>query len=490
MKFISLLALLLSLTLSANASLQFDTNCILAYKKIMNLELGAGRKLLVKERLEVPGNQIPLLLDNYIDFFTLLSGEKQGDYDRFKKNMQLRLNALSTGDRSSPWYNYAQGEVNLQGALIKAKFQDYWSAAWEIKHASFFLQDNFKKFPDFIPDNNGRGLLIALFGSFPPGLKTAVGFLGMEANTTEGIQLMETTMKRLQSGKYAYLYDESALYLSFIQSSITDSPDNYNRCIERCKQIDSQSLLKAYVIGYVALRTGHSDVAISVLNARPVGAQYVPFAQLDYLSGIAHLNKMDSDASTYFYKFLNENQGISFIKDAYLRIAYSAYLVHNEIAYRGNLKKVIYQGFAYSEKDKQALREANAGIAAEPLLRARLSYDGGYYDKALAYLTAINIESLHEERAKLEYLYRLGRIYEALNKTADAMHYYFLAANRGQNSPYYFAANAALHLAMIYEAEHDFPHARNFYRLCLDMKEEEYKSGIDNQARDGLKRMK
>ena len=70
------------------------------------------------------------------------------------------------------------------------------------------------------------------------------------------------------------------------------------------------------------------------------------------------------------------------------------------------------------------------------------------------------------------------------------MHYYFLAANRGQNSPYYFAANAALHLAMIYEAEHDFPHARNFYRLCLDMKEEEYKSGIDNQARDGLKRMK
>jgi len=43
---------------------------------------------------------------------------------------------------------------------------------------------------------------------------------------------------------------------------------------------------------------------------------------------------------------------------------------------------------------------------------------------------------------------------------------------------------------MIYEAQHDFSHARNFYRLCLDMKEEEYKSGIDNQARDGLKRMK
>lgn len=490
MKFISLLALLLFSGYSSKASFLFDPNCVMAYRKIMNLELGAGRALLLKERREVPANQIPLLLDNYIDFFTLLSSERRADYDRFRHNMQLRLDALERGDASSPWYNYSQGEINLQGALIKARFQDYWSAAWEIKHAASFLDDNFHRFPDFIPDNNGRGLLMALFGSFPPALRTAVGLLGLEANTTEGIRLMETTMKRLQTSKYAFLYDESALFLSFIQASVTENPQNFSLCSERCKPIDARSLLKTYVLSFVAIRTGHTDYAIAALNSRPSGEGYAPFPQLDYMAGVARLNRMDSDASVYFQRFLTETRGVNFIKDACLRIAYSYYLQHNDTAYRTYLQKVLTLGYAYSEKDKQALREATAGIAAEPLLEARLSYDGGYYEKALSYLTPLNVESLHEERAKLEYLYRLGRIYEALGKTGDAIHYYQDASLRGKNSTYYFAANAALHLAMIYEIQHDTARARQYYKLCLEMKEEEYKTGIESQAKEGLRRVR
>lgn len=490
MKFCSILAVLLFFNLTSRASFQFDPNCIQAYKKIMNLELTAGRALLVREHREVPGNQIPLLLENYIDFFTLLSGERQADYDRFKKNMKLRLEALAGGDASSPWYNYAQGEINLQGALVRAKFQDYWSAAWEIRHAASFLDDNFHRFPDFIPDNNGRGLLMALLGSFPPALRTAVGLLGMEANTAEGLKLMETTLHQLESGKYSFLYDESALFLSFIQTSVTESPQNFSLSTARCRSIDEASLLKAYVLGFVAIRTGHADYAITVLGSRPRGENYAVFPQLDYMMGVARLNRLDTAATGYFRQFLAETQGTSFIKDAWLRIAYSSYLQHNDAACRASLKKTLTQGYAITEKDKQAVREAQAGIAAEPLLRARLSYDGGYYEKALGYLNAVTIESFREERARLEYLYRLGRIYEALSKTGEAIHYYLEASSRGKNSPYYFAANAALHLALIYESQHESAHARQYYKICLEMKEEEYKTGIDNQAKEGLRRLK
>lgn len=456
----------------------------------MNLELKEGRLLITKERIDNPSNQIPLLLENYIDFFTLLSGERRADYDRFKVNMQVRLAALAEGDKNSPWYNYSQGEINLQGALIKAKFQDYWSAAWEIRHAASFLKDNQHAFPGFTPDNNGRGILMALLGSFPPNLKLAMGALGLEGNTLAGISLMETTYSQLQSGKYAYLADETALFLSFIQASVTENPATYALCMERAKRIDSGSLLKAYVTGYVALRTGHTDKAIAILSSRPSGPEYAPFAQLDYMMGMARLNRMEPDARVFFQRFLAGNTGISFIKDAWLKIAWTWYLEHNMAASKQALSQVLTPATLYTEKDRQAVKEASAGIENESLLRARLSYDGGYYERALSFLSSLSVDSFRSSRAKLEYLYRMGRICEALGRTGPSIHFYLETINLGRSSAFYFPANAALHLGMIYEAARDRSTARLYYKTCLEMKEQEYRTSIENQAREGLQRIK
>lgn len=490
MKVLALLVISILSCQQTKASFLFNATCIQAYKKIMNLELKEGRLLVNKARKEDPANQIPLLLENYIDFFTLLSAERQGDYDRFKKNMQLRLNALAGGDRSSPWYNYTQGEINLQGALIKAKFQDYWSAAWEIRHAESFLEDNQRKFPDFIPDNNGRGILMALLGSFPPSLRLAMGAMGLGGNTAAGIRLMESTYTRLLAGKYAFLTDESALFLSFIQASVTEDPETYMLCMQRARLIDSGSLLKAYVTGYVALRTGHTDKAIEILGSRPAGPEYAPFPQLDYMMGMARLNRIDPEARSYFQRFLAETAGISFVKDAWLKIAWTFYLEHNMAASKQALTQVLSAGPAYTEKDKQAVREASAGIEDESLLRARLSFDGGYYEKALTSLSALSVDSFRSSRSRLEYLYRMGRIHEAMGKTGPAIHFYLQTVDLGRNSPFYFSANAALHLGMIYEAAKNRNTARVYYQSCLEMKEQEYRSSIENQAREGLQRIK
>ena len=59
-----------------------------------------------------------------------------------------------------------------------------------------------------------------------------------------------------------------------------------------------------------------------------------------------------------------------------------------------------------------------------------------------------------------------------------------------QQSPYYFAANAALQLGIIYEKQADFKKAAEYYELAQSMENVEYKNSINQKAKAGLNRIK
>jgi tetratricopeptide (TPR) repeat protein len=92
-------------------------------------------------------------------------------------------------------------------------------------------------------------------------------------------------------------------------------------------------------------------------------------------------------------------------------------------------------------------------------------------------------------RDKIEYYYRLGRIYDKLNKTSDALLNYQKAINIGKTSRYYYAANAALNIGRIYEEKHDFKKATEYYNQTIDIKDHDQKGSLDNEAKAGLKRV-
>jgi hypothetical protein len=55
---------------------------------------------------------------------------------------------------------------------------------------------------------------------------------------------------------------------------------------------------------------------------------------------------------------------------------------------------------------------------------------------------------------------------------------------------WYFAENAALQSGIIHEQNKDYNNAAKCFRLCLSMKNTEYKNSLDQKARLGLKRIK
>ena len=92
-------------------------------------------------------------------------------------------------------------------------------------------------------------------------------------------------------------------------------------------------------------------------------------------------------------------------------------------------------------------------------------------------------------RDKIEYCYRLGRIYDEISKDEFALKFYQSAIDLGKNERYYFASNAALRMAFIYEKKKDLSKAKLFYNTALSMRGHDYENSIENKAKEGLRRI-
>jgi tetratricopeptide (TPR) repeat protein len=254
-------------------------------------------------------------------------------------------------------------------------------------------------------------------------------------------------------------------------------------------ELDDRSLLKSYLKGNVAAKTGHNDEAIAFFEAGPKSGEYLKIPSLDYLLGCAKLSRMDKDSPAAFENYVKEFRGTNFIKDAYLKLAYYYLLQNDQGKYDYYIKLVKTKGYNTDGKDQEALFEANDVKPDIDLLKARLYFDGGYYAKALAELAGKDENSFKLLRDKIEFWYRLGRIYDKTGKFNDAIANYQKAINLGKETKYYFAANSALNIGLIFEQKRDFKRAGDYYNQALGMHDHQYQNDVDNDAKAGLKRI-
>jgi len=225
------------------------------------------------------------------------------------------------------------------------------------------------------------------------------------------------------------------------------------------------------------------------LEAAPKSADYIKVPSIDYMLGCARLNRQDNTPPAPLFDYVKEFKGINYIKDAYLKLAYYYLLQNDEAKFNYYINEVKTRGNATDEKDQQALWEANDAKPDLDLLKARFYFDGGYYSKALSQLAGKDANSFKLLRDKIQFYYYLGRIYDKTDKTTDAIVNYQRAMNIGKETKYYFAANAAFFIGRIYEEKKDRARAADFYDQALSMKDHQYQTDIDNDAKAGLKRV-
>jgi tetratricopeptide (TPR) repeat protein len=470
---------------------EFNSVCQQAYHSILQLRLKDGEALIAKARQQNPNNLIPLLLESYIDFFTLFLNEDPALYKVRKPALDHRLELLKEGPQSSPFYDYCLSEVYLHKAVIEMKFSEMWSAAWDIRRAYQHIKDNRKNFPAFSPGAFMYGCLQAVTGTIPNGYKWLTNLLGLKGSLSAGMRTVHEfaygndPWAKLMSNESAFVYCYLIYYLEnkkdaalqFIKDKHLDLVNNH---------------LLAYMAANLAKNNQETELAKTIILNRNLSDAYFVTPVWDFEMGFIKLHHLEiQEAILYFNRFISNFKGKFYVKDVYQKLSWCYYLEGNRSAADNARINVLKRGSTDADADKQALREAKSGRWPDPLLlKARMLNDGGYNNEALSLLKNKTFNNFSKVEEKLELAYRLARVYDDLGKDKEAIPYYLQAIQWGESRPEYYAHRAALQLGMMYEKIGEKSKAIAYYEKCLTITDNEYKNSLDQKARSGIARCK
>jgi tetratricopeptide (TPR) repeat protein len=492
MKIVLSLLLMLTFCIASSAEKKFDFNleCQRAYQEILKLKLESAQALLNAEKIKSPDNLVPFLLENYIDFFILFFNEDPAEYKRRLPKREKRLSMLEQGPQNSPYYLFSSALVHFQWAVIKIKFGHNWDAGWEFRRSFLQVKNNTRKFPDFVPNTLFRGAMQVAAGTIPDGYRWLSNMLGIKGSIGAGMQQLRSF---LDSGDpMARLYREEAIfYYCYLSYYIENEKEAVLRFVYEQKLDLVNNHLFAYLGANLNTHSQRAETALEILNNRNNSPAYFHSPVWDLQKGYILLYKGSDDAVIYLERFVRNFKGRYYMKDALQKISWYYYL-------KGDIAKATYyrkqipgRSTSDSEADKQAHKEAVAGTWPDTLLlRARLMSDGGYHRAALGLLHGKSAAHFARSTDKLEFTYRVGKIYDDLGRHTEALKFYLEAVKLGRNSKEYYAARAALQIAFIYEARKDCNQALQWFAACTAMKDHDYKNGIDQRAKAGMKRCK
>ena len=483
--------LLVGFAASAKKHFTWSPNLKKAYKKVLALRFEEAEALIVQERMQDGENLMVYHVENYLDFFRVYINEEEAEFERLEENKDRRLDKIKDGDENSPYYLYLQATTRLHWAMARLKFEEYATAAFEVNKAFKLLTKNVEKFPDFMPNKKELGILHAAVGTIPDNYRWMVEMLSsLEGTFEQGKRELEEVIVYAQRNDFIYEEEIYVLY-SYLLLHLGNDANASWKIINTGKLNPQKSLMGTFIMANIAMRTGRGDDAIAILKNRPSGGAYHSFYYLDYMLGLAKLQRLDRDADVYLKKYVNRFGGKNFIKDAYQKLAWHALLFNNQSEYQRYNNLVKSKGTTVVGSDKSALKEAKAGeIPNTYLLKARLLFDGGHFQKAYDLLSTQCETDFKTKKTQLERSYRMGRITHELQQYRYALGFYQTTIDEGKNEGWYFACRAALERGHIFEKQGKIADAKAAYNLCLSIKPDEHKTGLHQQAKAGLGRLK
>lgn len=477
----------------SNAEKVFDYNatCQQAYISITSLRLNEGQQLINQAKQQNADNLIPDLLESYIDFFVLFFNEDAAEYKKRKINFSTYLDRVDDGPESSPFYNYCRTVIYLQKACVEIKFGERWSSGWDFRKAFNLIKDNRKAFPNFSPNNMIYGPMLVAAGTVPDGYKWLASLFGVKGSIKNGMQIMESFVNGTDQWQKLFA-NEAAFYYCYILFYIDNKPAEAMQFINQKKLDVVNNHLVAYMATNLAINNKQTEYAKNVIMHRNTSSAYMYTPVWDFEMAYIRMHHLEiPEAIASFEKYTSNFKGKFYLKDAYDKLSWCYYLLGNNTAAEQVRQKVLQFGGTDTDADKQA--EKNAKSGAWPnllLLKARLLSDGGYNNEALALLVGKSANDFSKTEEKLEFAYRVARIYDDLNRDDDAIKAYQLAINIGTNRQEYYAARASLQIAFIYEQQGKKDEAIAYYQKCLDMDDHDYKDSIDQKAKAGIARCK
>ncbi|MCX6331086.1 MAG: hypothetical protein NTZ82_00455 [Bacteroidetes bacterium] len=461
------------------------------YESITSLKIPEARNLIAIEKTKNPDNLVYPVLDSYADLYQLFFNENSNDYKIFYPQFEKRIDVLKKGPKNSPFYLYSLGLLHLHKAIAAIRFDRNLDAALEFRKAYFNFKENIQLYPKFTPNNLYFGVLTTVIGSAPANYQWMLNFLGFNGNIIKGNELVLSYINSKDEFSKICLNEALLIYPYLIMNFEGDTKKTFD-FIEHTNYDFKKNHIHAYMATNLYLNHQQSTKALEITNGLEFSSAYLNIPFWNYEKGFAYLNQMKLDlAQKELLDFIKNFKGNFYIKDAYEKLSWIAYLQNDMKQANEFRNEVIIHGSQITDADKLAYQNAISGVWPNILLlKARILSDGGYQKQALSSLsdkTTLDFQSLTD---KAEFSYRLARIYDLMGDEAQAIKYYKSTLVKGANLPAYFASRAALQLGLLYESHKNYKDALDYYSICLGMKNHAFKNSIDQKAKSGMLRCK
>ena len=430
-------------------------------------------------------------LENYIDYLSLFISEDIRTFETLSDNKSDRLSQVEKLPKSEPYRLYMIANINLQWALSRLKFGEYSTAGLEFIRAYRAIEENQQQFPDFLPNQITLGAIHAMIGVVPDKYQWMLKMINLSGSVAQGKQELSQALELTNNDtQYKVFRQEILFYHALINMNFYDKTTNLDTLNQLLAEENPDNLLLKYMTINLLMRTGKNDVALGAFSSIDSLNQYYPFYYLEYLKAECYLRRMDMpNASDSYQDFIQNFAGTNYLTDAHRKLAWCSLLAGDTTAYFAHLTEITTSETEVGI-DKEAKREAQQKTVPNvSLIKSRLLFDGGYYDKAYSELIEMNLTKLTNEQ-KLEREYRLARIYDKTEQWQKAITAYRKTMAMGKTSKNYFAGNSALLLGNIFETKADTLSAIQAYEQCLDLDFEVYRNSIQTKARQQLKKLK
>lgn len=471
---------------------EYNTTCQQAYQELTALRLVTGKALIEQARRQNPDNLVPDFLESYIDFFELFFNENPKEYAVRQPAMIARIARLGEGPESSPFYHYTRAVATLHKAAVEIKFCNRWRAGNDFRDAFKMIRDNKKQFPTFLPNNLVYGPLQMAVGTIPKGYSWIATLVGLKGNMPEGLKMIRGFLN--SPDPWARLFkNEAQFYYCYLLFYLQNQQEEAIRYIRNNKLDVVNNHLFTYMASNLGINHKETEWGKSIILNRNKGDEYLKTSVWDLELGYAEVYHLNFPAAIrYFENFIANFRGNFYLKEAYQKLSWCYYLQGNLEKAEALRKQLILKGNnTLTDADKKANKDARSGVwPNQLLLKARLLNDGGYNQEALNLIYSKSTDDFPNESEKLEFSYRVARIYDELGNDAKAIDAYLATIKRGETRTEYFAARAALQVAYIYEQRGQKDLATQYYNICLNMENHDYKDSIDQKAKAGIERCK
>lgn len=458
-----------------------------AYSLLLDLQFENAEKQIAAIRLKDESNLAAVYLEDLSDFLYIVVTEDQNVFDSRKELRSQRLSLVERLPSSSPYKLLSEGEIHLHWAFSMMRFGEYLNGAREINKAFHALEQNKKRFPNFVPTDKSLGLLHTLIGTVPDNYKWATKLMGVEGTIEQGIREMENVVRSSTTAETRNLKKETLFLLTFLHINLINDQVALDSYLKDVKE--ESGPLMDFAEASLLRETGKTNAAIALLSSNAASLKAFPY--LNFLLGEMKLARMDQNADQFFKAFVSSFSGNSYRKSAYQKLAWHALLVQSDqSAYSKFIDQVNENGNTMLDEDRAAQREFENGVVPNKiLLKSRLQFDGGFYNAALKTLIDSDSKSFKAEDERLEFTYRLARIHHELGNNKQAIDYYKLTIEQGAESKRYFAANSALMLGLLYEKTGQPKEAIKYFNSCSEFNNSEYKNSINQKAKAGILRL-